>query len=44
MFIKSKEEEKGEIKATIEVENADRENEIQRLRNMLQEQTTLLDG
>lgn len=44
MFIKAKEEEKGEIKATIEVENADRENEIQRLRNMLQEQTTLLDG
>ena len=35
---------KGTIKATIEVENADRENEIQRLRNMLQEQTQLLDG
>lgn len=35
---------KGTIKATIEVENADRENEIHRLRQMLQEQTVLLDG
>jgi hypothetical protein len=35
---------KGTIKATIEVENAERENEIHRLRLMLQEQTVLLDG
>ena len=43
-MIKSKEEMKGTIKATIEVENADRENEIHNIRNMLQEQTQLLDG
>jgi YesN/AraC family two-component response regulator len=43
-MIKSKEEEKGEIKATIEIENADRENEIQALRNQLAEQNALLDS
>ena len=42
--IKSKEEMKGQIKATIEVENADRENEIHALRLKLQEQNNLLDG
>ena len=32
-MIKEKNEQKGQIKARIEVENADRENEIQSLRN-----------
>lgn len=44
VLIKRKEEEKGEIKATIEIENADRENEIQALRNQLAEQNALLDS
>ena len=42
--IKAKEEDKAAIKANIEVENADRENEIHALRKQLDEQRTLMDG
>ena len=39
-----KEEEKAAIKALVEVENADRENQIHALRKQLDEQKQLLDG
>lgn len=42
--IKLKEEEKAAIKASVEVENADRENQIASLRKQLDEQRQLLDG
>lgn len=42
--IKMKEEEKASIKALVEVENADRENQIHALRKQLDEQKQLLDG
>jgi len=44
MVIKAKEEEKASIKQTIEIENADRENQIHALRKQLEEQRVLMDG
>ena len=44
LVIKEKEEDKAQIKQTIEVENADRENEIHALRKQLDEQRNLKDG
>lgn len=43
-IIKGKEEQKASIKQTIEIENADRENEIHALRKQLEEQKALMDG
>jgi hypothetical protein len=37
LVIKQKEEEKGQVKQTIEIENADRENQIHSLRIQLEE-------
>ena len=42
--IKGKEEGKASIKQTIEIENADRENQIHALRRQLEEQRVLMDG
>ena len=44
LVIKEKEEDKAAIKANIEVENADRENEIHALRKQQDEQRVLMDG
>ena len=44
VMIKTKEEEKASIKATVEVENADRENQIHALRKQVEAQRQLLDG
>lgn len=42
--IKQKQEQKGAIKQNIEIENADRENQIHALRKQLDEQRQLMDG
>ena len=44
LVIKGREEKKAAIKQTIEIENADRENEIYALRKQLEEQKALMDG